>query len=327
MVFQVILYLSFFYVLLKLVFALKSFVTPRHSVPWASPSRAPPDPELFPQYLQNKQGLWLYWHSWPVPHPKGVVFLVSGLGEHTVRYQMLSAKFNAEGFTTFSLDHQGHGASEGDRAHVERFQDYVDDYLLFVRTMLAANPALAALPKFLLGHSMGGLIAVHARNQSAEHGLQWTGTILSAPALRADPKVATPVKIFLAGLLANLLPKLALDPLNSQNVSRSKQVVELYSTDPLVYHGGIRARWGNEVLQAMRRVGERYDQVTWPFLLLHGREDRITHISGSLDFFEHVPSTDKVLRTYQGMFHEVFNEPDRDIVIRDVLDFIEARIK
>ncbi|MDP2435678.1 MAG: lysophospholipase [archaeon] len=298
-----------------------------HSVPWANGARTPPDAELFPQYLQNKQGLWLYWHHWPVKRPRGVIFLVSGLGEHTVRYQMLSARFNKAGFVTFSLDHQGHGASEGDRAHVERFQDYVDDYLQFVKAMLSANPSLNGLPRFLLGHSMGGLIAVHARNQSAESGLQWAGTILSAPALKADPKVATPLKIFLAGVLSNLLPKLALDPLNSATVSRSRQVVELYCTDPLVYHGGIRARWGNEVLRAMQAVARDYQKVTWPFLLLHGGDDCITHISGSLDFFEHVPSTDKVLKTYQGMFHEVFNEPNRDIVIHDVLDFIEARVK
>src|SRR3989338_7281797 len=327
MVFQALLYFSFCYVVIKVILTIRSFAQAKHCVPWANPQRLPPDPDLFPQYLQNKQGLWLYWPHWPVKRPRGVIFLVSGLGEHTVRYQMLSAKFNDAGFVTFSLDHQGHGASEGDRAHVERFQDYVDDYIQFVNTMLERNPELQKPPKFLLGHSMGGLIAVHVRNQSQEAGLSWTGTILSAPALRADPKVATPVKIFLAGVLSNFLPKLALDPLNSATVSRSKQVVELYSTDPLVYHGGIRARWGNEVLRAMRNVSHNYAMVTWPFLLLHGGDDRITHISGSIDFFEHVPSTDKILKTYQGMFHEVFNEPDRDIVIHDVLDFIEARVK
>lgn len=301
-----------------------------HSVPWARADRAPPDSDLFPQYIQNKQGLWLYWHGWtalPASTPlRGVVFLCSGLGEHTVRYQMLSARFNSAGYATFSLDHQGHGASEGDRAHVERFQDYVDDYVLFVKRVLSQNPELQPLPKFLLGHSMGGLIAVNVRLQSERNGIDWTGTILSAPALRADPKVATPVKRFLAGVLANVLPKLALDPLDSKFVSQSKQVVEFYSTDPLVYHGGIRARWGNEVLKAMAQVACDFDKVTWPFLLLHGGDDRITALQGSHDFFENAPSTDKVLKVYQGMYHEVFNEPDRDRVIQDVLDFMSNKI-
>lgn len=294
-----------------------------HSVPWAKSTRKPPDPDLFPQYLQNKQGLWLYWHAWTgVANPKGAVFLASGLGEHTVRYQMLSARFNAEGYYCFSLDHQGHGASEGDRAHVERFQDYVDDYLQFVKHMHQLYPELARLPKFLLGHSMGGLIAVHVRNQSDHHGLHWAGTVLSAPALRADPKVATPLKVFLARLLSNVLPKLALDPLNSEHVSQSRQVVELYATDPLVYHGGIRARWGNEVLNAMAQVQRDFHKVTWPFLLLHGGDDRITAFEGSAYFFENAPSHDKLLKKYQGLYHEVFNEPGRHDVIQDVLDFM-----
>lgn len=301
-----------------------------HNVPWARPDRKAPDPDLFPQYIQNKQGLWLYWHGWtalPSTTPlRGAVFIVSGLGEHTVRYQMLSSRFNNAGLMTFSLDHQGHGASEGDRAHVERFQDYIDDYILFVKRVIDQHPQLQQLPKFILGHSMGGLIAVNVRMQSERNGIDWTGTILSAPALRADPKVATPIKKFLAGVLANLLPKLALDPLDSHFVSQSKQVAEFYCTDPLVYHGGIRARWGNEVLKAMAQVAIDSENVTWPFLLLHGGDDRITALQGSLDFFERSQSSDKVLKVYQGMFHEIFNEPDRDRVIQDVLDNINNKI-
>ena len=315
---------SFLVCTYQLLRVIRQWMNPRHNVPFALPTRQPPDPQLFPQYLQNNQGLWLYWHAWPVAEPRGVVFLCAGLGEHTVRYQMLSAVLNAQGYATFSLDHQGHGASEGDRAHVERFQHYVDDYLLFVRTMLEKHPHLQALPRFLLGHSMGGLIAIHVRMRSQALGVHWDGTILSAPALKADPKVATPFKIFLAGLLADALPKLSLDPLNSSHVSRSQQVVELYQSDPLVHHGGIRARWGNELLRAMREVFDRAPTITWPFLLLHGGDDRITIVDGSNEFFARVASPNKTLKVYPGMYHEIFNEPDRSRVFDDVFQYLSS---
>ena len=261
-----------------------------------------------------------------MPHPRGVVFLCSGLGEHTVRYQMLSGMFNAAGFSAYSLDHQGHGASEGDRAHVERFQDYVDDYIQFVHCVLRDNPHLQKLPRFLLGHSMGGLIAIHVRMRSPQAGIDWSGAILSAPALKADPKVATPVKVWLAGLLSRWFPKFSLEALNSAHVSRSRQVVELYATDPLVYHGGIRARWGKEVLDAMQQVHALSSRIEWPFLLLHGNDDRITHLDGSSEFYRDTASTIKSLKVYDGMYHEVFNEPDRQLVFNDVFEFINLII-
>lgn len=222
----------------------------------------------------------------------------------------------------FALDHQGHGQSEGERAYVEKFEHYVEDVVQYVQYITSAEP-FASRPRVLLGHSMGGLIAAHTVKAAPD---LFSALALSGPALAADPKVASPVMRFLSSVLSNVFPKLSLESLPPDLVSRNKDVVRAYELDPLGYHGGMQARWGNEMLKAMDSIQASAADISLPVLIMHGGADGLCSIEGSRTFFDGVSSSDKTMKEYPGLYHEVFNEPEREEVLGDLCEWIDARI-
>jgi acylglycerol lipase len=273
--------------------------------------------------MQNAQGLWLRWSEWkPAGEPVGVVFIVSGLAEHSGRYDGVADRFVAKGFTCFALDHQGQGLSEGERKHVERFAHYVDDYQQFVKERLDSDSGtLRSKPRFILGHSMGGLIATHLCMRDAK---LFHGAILSAPALAADPAKATPLLKTAARLLSNYLPKLGLENLDANLVSRNPAIVEHYVQDPGVPRNQLRARWASEMLGAMDDVFARSERLTFPFIVLHGADDRIVPLSAAEKLMQTAPSTDKTIAVYPGAFHELFTDAGIcDRVFSDMFSFVD----
>lgn len=292
----------------------------------ATPGRTAPNPKYFPYYMQNAQGLWLRWTAWrPQSKPCGVVLLVGGLAEHTARYDYLGTQFAAKGFVAFSMDHQGQGLSEGDRKHIERFDNFVDDQVQFLRARFAAEPELESLPRFILGHSMGGLITA---TLATRHPRAFNGVVLSAPALYANPKKATPFLKAVVSVLANVFPKLPVEKLDADTVSDNAQIVQHYKTDPIIPTVGIRARWAHQMLTSIERLWTRIDRATFPVLLLHGSRDEIVLLQGSEDFAQKSPSVDKKLIVYEGALHELFtDERVGDRVMADVFTFVEARMK
>jgi acylglycerol lipase len=291
----------------------------------AQPTRTPPNPLFFPNYMQNKQGMWLYWRQWsPKVAPKGVVFFVGGLGEHGARYDSVAARFTARGFVAYSLDHQGQGGSEGDRKYVERFADYIEDTEQFIKQRLDADDgAVAALPRFVLGCSMGGLITVHLalRNPNL-----FNGVILESAAIEPDPKTATPFLKKAAAALSAYVPKMPLDALDAALLSRNPQVVQLAETDPCMPSAKMSARWGAEMLQAMDALWELMPRATFPLLLMHGSEDKICTLAGSEKLAQRAVSTDKQFRVYDGMYHELMTERGCEQVYVDLFAFVDGHM-
>jgi acylglycerol lipase len=284
----------------------------------AHPDRTPPNPAFFPNYMQNKQGMWLYWRQWsPKVAPKGVVFFVTGLGEHHARYDGIAAEFTKQGFVAYALDNQGQGGSEGDRKFVERFVDYVDDMEQFAK-QVTQDAGLAKLPRFVLGHSMGGLIGAHL---TLRHPKAFNGVILSAAAMVPDPKTATPFLKKAANVLADLLPKMPLDKLDPKKCSSDAQVIQFIDNDPLMPPQGMTARWANEMLLAMDALWPLAPRATHPLLLLTGSADEVCNAEGSARYHAAVPSTDKALVVYPGMLHEIYREPGFAKVYEDIFAF------
>lgn len=302
-----------------------SWFSASHGLQYAKPSRVPPDPELFPRYLQNKQGLWLHFAEWAPPREaqkvRGVLFIISGLAEHTARYDSAALKFAREGYHCFCLDNQGSGGSEGRRLYVENFYDFVDDFELFKKHIFAKHPEYASLPCFLFGHSMGGLIATHValREPSA-----WSAVVLSGPALEADPALATPFMRGLVRMFSRCLPKLGVQRLDSSLSSRNRQVVEFNVQDPFYFSNSLTARWGAEMLRAMDDVWVNMERSTFPLLILHGTQDRLCSINGSRRLLNSALSRDKKLIEYEGMYHEVFREVKWRDVLQDVQAFLDS---
>lgn len=261
----------------------------------------------------------IYYQAW-LPHgeAKAVLLLVHGLGEHSGRHMNLVNHFVPLGYAIYSFDHIGHGRSEGTREGVERFSDYTDTLEIYCDMVADWQPGR---PLFLLGHSMGGLIAA---NYLLDHQDRFKGAVLSAPAVKPYGDVS-PATIILGRLISSIAPGLGVVELDVNGISRDPQVVEAYINDPLVFHGRTPARLAAELLQAMQRVTTEADKIRLPLLILQGGEDRLVDPAGAQMLYDSTSSADKTIRVYAGLYHEVFNEPERGAVLKDVEMWLAGR--
>lgn len=260
----------------------------------------------------------IYWQAWlPAGAVRGVVALAHGIAEHGGRYAHVGARLAEAGYATYALDHHGHGRSDGVRGNVNRMAEVTGDLDRLISLAVERHPDV---PVFLLGHSLGGLIAldyVVTRGTARLRGLLLSGAAV-------DPSVGSPVEKLLAKLLSSVAPNLGLLALDATAVSRDPKVVADYEADPLNYHGKIRARTGAESLAAVDRVTAALSTIDIPILVMHGTEDKLTAPSGSKLVADQVSSPDITLKLYDGLYHEIFNEPEQDAVLTDVVTWLDA---
>lgn len=251
----------------------------------------------------------------PDGEPAGTVVVVHGINEHAGRYQHVAERLVDKGWLVAAPDHRGHGLSGGRRAAVEQFEDYIDDLDDYLRVVLAEAPR----PRFLLGHSLGGLIAVV---YALHHPGVVDGLVLSAPGVVRPRDLSSATLRFgrLASRYASNIPLVAL-PLDQ--VSRDPEVVTAYRSDPLVHLGRVRARTGAEILDAIGEVERRIGELALPLLLLQGTCDRVVDPGAATWVDANAGSADRTLRVYDGLYHEVLNEPEREQVIDDVVRWLD----
>ncbi len=262
----------------------------------------------------------IYYQSWlPEGEPKAALFLVHGLAEHSGRYGNVINHFVPLGYAIYGVDHLGHGKSDGERVYVKRFDDYTNTLKIYFDKVRGLQPGK---PIFLVGHSMGGLIgAVYLLDHQAE----LAGAVLSGPAVKI-PSDITSATIFVGKILSALIPGFGLIGLVAEGVSRDPGVVQAYVSDPLVYRGKMTARLSAEMLQAMRTIGDQAARITLPILIVQGSADKLVDPSGARMLYDAVGSADKEIKIYDGLYHEVFNEPEHERVLRDVERWLEAHL-
>lgn len=272
-----------------------------------------------PHFLTD-DGLRLYTRAWrPSSSPRAAVGLVHGYAEHSGRYDHVAQAFKDQGAVVHAYDQRGYGRSEGRRAYVDAFERYLDDldhFLDYVREQATD------LPLFLFGHSMGGLVVlkhVLDRDPSLE------GLLLSAPALEVNPDLA-PFLRRIARVVGRLLPTLPTTRSPDDAISRDPEVVAEAENDPLNYHGRVLARTGAELLRAGADVRERLDALTKPFIVIHGTADSLTNPEWSRHLYNRAASHDKTIELYDGLYHETFNEPEQDKVLRDLGAWLDERV-
>lgn len=262
----------------------------------------------------------IYYQYWlPEGEPKAVLLIAHGLGEHSGRYMNVVNHFVLPGFAVYALDHFGHGKSDGTRKYVNRFKDYNDTLKVYFDMIRKWHPDQHI---FLVGHSMGGLIAaLHLLDYQAD----LKAAVLSGPAVKVPDNISAAI-IFIGKILSTLMPKIGLIDLDAEGVSRDPSVVQAYINDPLVYTGKTTARLAAEILKAMQRIKADAAKITLPILILQGGADKLVDPDGAQMLFAAVGSDDKTLKVYDGLYHEVFNEPEHDQVLRDVETWLEARL-
>ncbi len=269
--------------------------------------------------ITSYDGLAIYHQSWlPDGEPRAAVMLVHGLGEHSGRYGHVADRLTRSGYAVYALDHRGHGRSEGKRVYVKSYDEFMADLIQF-RGLVEGQHS--GLPLFVLGHSMGGnLVMGHVLDH--QEGL--AGMVLSGPALKAGDELS-PAKITIFKMLARVAPGLRPEGLSADAISRDPAVVAAYQADPLVFTGKIAAGLGAALLDAMDTFPERYPSLTLPILMMHGTEDRLTNIEGSRELERLATNADVTAHYYDGLYHEVFNEPEQDQVLDDLVTWLDAR--
>ncbi|MGB7574585.1 MAG: lysophospholipase [Thermodesulfobacteriota bacterium] len=262
----------------------------------------------------------IYYQCWlPEGESTAVLLIVHGLAEHSGRYMNVVNHFVPLGYAVYGVDHVGHGKSSGTRVYVERFEDYTDTLKIYFDMVRHWQPEK---PVFLVGHSMGGLIgAVYLLDYQAE----LTGAVLSGPAVKVHDTVSSAF-IFVGKLISVLMPKLGLIGLEAEGVSRDPAVVQAYVNDPLVCRGKVTARLSAELVKAIRRLAAEATKITLPILILQGSADRLVDPKGAQMLYDAVNSVDKTIKIYDGLYHEVYNEPEHGQVLGDVKAWLETHL-
>ncbi|WP_120313596.1 alpha/beta hydrolase [Mycobacterium alsense] len=265
-------------------------------------------------------GVRIVYDVWtPDTAPRAVVVLSHGLGEYARRYDHVARRFGDAGLVTYALDHRGHGRSGGKRMLVRDVSEYTADFDTLVGIATREHHGLKSV---VLGHSMGGAIVFA---YGVERPDNYDLMVLSAPAVAAQ-ELVSPLMVLAAKVLGVLVPGLPVQDLDVEAISRDPAVVAAYNADPLVYHGKVPAGVGRALLEVGETMPRRAPALTAPLLVVHGSDDRLIPVGGSRRLVECVGATDVELKVYPGLYHEVFNEPERDQVLGDVVSWITDRL-
>ncbi len=271
--------------------------------------------------LRAADGVRLHYRTWPAPDERAVLLVSHGLGEHGGRYAALAEDLVGHGFTVHALDHRGHGRSGGRRGHVAHFGEFVRDLETFRAAIAKEHPSEA--PLFLLGHSMGGLIAIHHLQTHPEAG--YRGAVLSAPLVGIAVE-APRWKVAVSGFFSRWLPWLPFhNEIETEMLSTAPGYEESYRADALL-HNTITPRLYTEMVSAIRGAFERPDGIRVPLLVLAPTADRVVLPEAVARFASACPGDVEVKR-YEGFQHESLNEKDRDRAIADVAAWLQARIE
>jgi acylglycerol lipase len=270
--------------------------------------------------FRGTRGRRLVWQSWSPAgdqQPKGVVTIAHGYGEHVGRYRHVAARLNEAGFAVYGLDHHGHGRSAGKRGRVGLAAAVADLDQLIVMVSRARHPEL---PQFLLGHSMGGAIALR---YAIAHQKRLTGLAVSAPLAAVE---GGPALLMFGKVVGRVLPGAPVSRVEPRLVSKDNAVVKDYIADPLNHHGPIPAGVAREFILNASTLGADVRRITVPTLLMWGTADRLCPPSGGEMVAAEIGSEDLTVKRYEGLFHEILNEPEREQVLDDLVAWLDAHV-
>ena len=228
----------------------------------------------------------------------------------------MAAALTERGYSLWAPDHRGHGRSGGPRALIDRTENAVAD---LDRLVVMASEGAPDRKTFLLGHSMGGWLATA---YTLRHQDRLDGLILSGPV--ADVDAVTPLQRAASRVLSRVAPGVGVYGVDAAGVSRDPAVVRDYEQDPLNFHAKVPVRTVAEIAAEVERFATALPRISIPVLIMYGDADPIVPNAGSKLIAERVSSTDVTLTAYEGLYHEILNEPERDRVIGQICDWLDA---
>jgi len=294
-------------------------------------SQAPANPGEAGEIQHNRgrvttaDQLELVWQSWAPAEPRGVITIIHGLAEHGGRYQETAEALATNGWVVYTGDLRAHGLSSdpprAGRVHVNRFEDYFLDVDAFMDLARKGHPGM---PVFLLGHSMGGLITIRYALEKPE-GL--AGAVISSPALGTHPEFKPPWFLkLMVSVLSRLAPRLRVpSDLDTNAVSRDPEVVKAYIDDPLISQK-VSTRWYAEILKSMAIAYEDAASLQIPMLLIQSGADRLVDPEAPGRWKEAAPDGMVELVVWDGLYHEMLNEPEKEQVRSRLLKWLQDQL-
>ena len=266
--------------------------------------------------FEGAGGVRLFSQYWKQQNPKAVLIIVHGLKDHGGRYESLGEQLAGHGYAVFALDLRGHGKSEGERAFVRSFDEYLQDLEIFherVRHMESGRPL------FIFGHSMGGAIALL---YTLTRKPAISGLLLSAPALKVPSNISS-LLVWFTKRIGGIAPKRPVLKLDNNLFTRDADFLATMNGDPLIDNKPHPARTAAELLRAIERIQKTMSTLDIPILVMHGTDDKITNPEGSQQLEDVAISRDKTLKLYQGHYHDLLHDLGNSTVSDDLLRWLE----
>ena len=268
--------------------------------------------------FESTGGVKIATRSWSAEgKPRAIMILVHGFNAHSGYMVWPGEQFSGNGFATYALDLRGRGKSEGERFYIESFSEYLADVDGLVKIAREENPGL---PIYMLGHSAGGVIAT---SYVFDHQPEIAGLICESFAF--DVGIPDVASLILKGL-SHLAPHLHVFTLKNEIFSRDPDAVARMNNDPLIANESQPATTSAELLKAADALLKNMPKFTTPVFIIHGTADKATRYQGSQYFYDHAGSTDKTLKLYEGYYHDLLNDVDKEIVMKDILEWLNERV-
>jgi len=277
----------------------------------------------FEDMWEDKDRITFFLEGWEPEDskPKALVLLIHGLGEYITRYAHVGRALSDAGYALIGFDLRGHGRSGGPRGHSSSLDAYMQDIRQFSQRTESKYPGV---PRFIYGHSLGGLLALV---YAIQHGTQFKGVVATGPALRSSLQEQR-AKVALVRLLGAILPSVTVHSgLDAATISRDTAVVEAYKNDALI-HYNTSLGFGKAALSAIDFCFAHAGEFPVPLLIMHGKADKIAYASGSEEFAELVRRSGKdvTLKLWDSLYHEVHNEPEKEEVFRYMIAWLDGHL-
>ncbi|HYE81294.1 MAG TPA: alpha/beta hydrolase [Clostridia bacterium] len=255
--------------------------------------------------------------EWKRDDNRANLVIVHGVAEHSGRYVHVGSYFHERGYNVYTGDLVGHGLSDGPRVFIKSADDYIDDVNLFIRRVENDKPV------FILGHSMGGFIALYYGVKC--HNPKIKGLIVSSPYLKERLDIPFS-KVMFGRAVAKLYPRLKLKSgIKSHMVCRDKEVCRKYEKDKL-NTDIVTVGWFTAMEKARKHTVLNAPSFHYPCLMLQAGDDIIVDPKANRSFFESIPVEDKEYELFEGFYHEILNDPERERALSRIYTWTEARI-
>jgi alpha-beta hydrolase superfamily lysophospholipase len=274
-------------------------------------------------WFESADGTRLFWRRRPAPgEPLATLLFVHGLAEHSGRYVHVLEYFANAGYDCWAFDYRCHGESPGLRVHVDRFDEFTADLAAAHRMVQKASGQSTLI---LVGHSQGGLLVLRYALTRPD-GV--AGIIVSSPFLGIHPDSKPPAALqMVANIISTFSSKLMFSKVADPScLSRTPGVAEAYAADPLV-SSTVSARWFTEVVRAQLETRERAGELAVPALVMQSGDDRLADPSATREWAERAPAELVEYVEWPGLYHEMFNEPEREQVFQRMEGWLQRIVR